>query len=304
MSGGFSFGFSFEAATSPAPTEEAAADDEPAQLTEEAATDEPVQPTTPRKPYEWIDMEPLWDDRLQAEIVYQDIPLSNITTRAVEDRPLRKVDESYHYEFKDSDLVPGVYEGGRKIWECTWDLLEYLVEEDLSGASTALELGCGHGLPCCYLLRAYPTLKAVLTDYNDTVLKDVTISSLVINVEKHADRIALGAGDWMELAKNMTRTNGVVPSNGRFDVILAAETLYTKQSARETALLLGRHLTLETGVAYIATKRYYFGVGGGTDAFTATQLEEGRQMEVETARVWDSGTGNIRELLKVRIVGP
>jgi hypothetical protein len=80
----------------------------------------------------------------------------------------------------------------------------------------------------------------------------------------------------------------------------------------------------------IATKRYYFGVGGGVDAFRRAcgsqnddkvhvqlqpQQEQDyqddsshhhhhvrRRLHVETAQVYDNGTGNIRELLKVRLL--
>lgn len=46
-----------------------------------------------------------------------------------------------------SDLISGVYEGGLKVWECTYDLLE-LIEKDMEtfGGKTVLDLGCGAGL--------------------------------------------------------------------------------------------------------------------------------------------------------------
>ena len=48
-----------------------------------------------------------------------------------------------------TDLVPGQYEGGLKIWECSEDLVSYLslsTAEVLRGKKV-LELGCGAGLP-------------------------------------------------------------------------------------------------------------------------------------------------------------
>lgn len=55
-----------------------------------------------------------------------------------------KVAESEH-----SDLVSGIYEGGAKIWECTHDLLNYMVrnfdDEDWP-VHKVLDLGCGSGL--------------------------------------------------------------------------------------------------------------------------------------------------------------
>ena len=59
--------------------------------------------------------------------------------------PLKVADSSH------SDLIPAVYEGGMKIWECSGDLVEYLGKKsrddlDLSG-KRVLEVGCGAGLP-------------------------------------------------------------------------------------------------------------------------------------------------------------
>ncbi|KAL3238540.1 hypothetical protein MRX96_048083 [Rhipicephalus microplus] len=46
------------------------------------------------------------------------------------------------------DIIPSVYEGGMKVWECSIDLTEY-IENHLSidDESKVLELGCGAGLP-------------------------------------------------------------------------------------------------------------------------------------------------------------
>ena len=66
-----------------------------------------------------------------------------------------------------------------------------------------------------------------------------------------------------------------------------------------------RHLRHDTGVALIASKRYYFGVGGGTDAFRAACRiavdDSETDLQVETLQVYDNGSGNIRELLQVKV---
>lgn len=57
-------------------------------------------------------------------------------------------------EQNDSDVVPGVYEGGAKVWECTQDLGDYLTALNANGDSvidefvgkSVLDLGCGAGL--------------------------------------------------------------------------------------------------------------------------------------------------------------
>jgi hypothetical protein len=55
----------------------------------------------------------------------------------------------------NSDLVPGVYEGGLKLWEGSIDLVKALEKESQTGnlsfsGKRVLELGCGHALPGIY----------------------------------------------------------------------------------------------------------------------------------------------------------
>jgi len=42
-----------------------------------------------------------------------------------------------------SDLVSGVYEGGLKVWEGTFDLLRYLMNYPEEAGQNVIELGCG-----------------------------------------------------------------------------------------------------------------------------------------------------------------
>ncbi|XP_064614081.1 uncharacterized protein LOC135477807 [Liolophura sinensis] len=47
-----------------------------------------------------------------------------------------------------SDLLPGVYEGGLKVWECSLDLVNHLSSLEIAFRGlSVLELGCGAGLP-------------------------------------------------------------------------------------------------------------------------------------------------------------
>ena len=87
----------------------------------------------------------------------------------------------------ESDLIPGVYEGGLKTWECSLDLVVELDKlhtrvssQDAtwpSGRHT-VELGCGTAIPSCYvldqILRARQSSKGkstlTLCDYNQEVL--------------------------------------------------------------------------------------------------------------------------------------
>eukprot|EP00980_Cylindrotheca_fusiformis_P024450 scaffold11926_cov126-Cylindrotheca_fusiformis.AAC.3 len=237
---------------------------------------------------------------------------------------------------RKTDLVPGVYEGGLKIWECSLDLCWYLEENDIPFDGHVLELGCGQGLPGCWILKRALKQQAVIgngrlgtqlrgmvfSDFNEFVLRDVTIPNILLNTRGHlkdsaADvaswlgrHVALGFGDWNDMSNHISAQSSAcpspVPSDGRFDLVLASETTYSSAAASDTARLVMKHLKVNVGVAYIATKRYYFGVGGGSDEFKAaldSAANPGLDFEVETVMVYDNGAGNIRELLKVRALG-
>lgn len=277
---------------------------------------------------------------------------------------------------ESSDLEPGVYEGGAKVWEGSLDLVRFLADlsnEELfghdnnnnnstTGSTTGnfhiLELGCGHALPACYLLTQVwqaqqapwsslsspetaqkkehddsssscsliPPISLTLVDYNDFVIQDVTVSNLVLNtlhesmsnderlaaLERLDQMVQLGSGDWMDLSQQLLilndplqaqqsaseKTQRRLPGNGCFHIILAAETLYSTESTESTALFLSRHLSAaQNSCCYLATKRYYFGVGGGSHALQEAAVAHG--LVVEVVRTIDHGAGNIRELLKV-----
>lgn len=80
-------------------------------------------------------------------------------------------------EQQHSDLIPGIYEGGAKIWECTDDLLTYLshnftIVNKLKNIRV-LDLGCGSGL-----LGIYAFLSGAQVTFQDyvsvTSYKEVT----------------------------------------------------------------------------------------------------------------------------------
>ncbi|TFK83170.1 hypothetical protein K466DRAFT_272294 [Polyporus arcularius HHB13444] len=94
-----------------------------------------------------------------------------------------------------SDLVPGVYEGGLKTWECSLDLVDCLhsiygpdVANKIRG-KRVIELGCGTAIPSIYLLHsifsADPGQSAGdvivhLQDYNELVLRLVTLPNVIL----------------------------------------------------------------------------------------------------------------------------
>ncbi|KAH9179042.1 hypothetical protein EDB89DRAFT_2063142 [Lactarius sanguifluus] len=106
-----------------------------------------------------------------------------------------------------ADLVPGVYEGGLKTWECALDLAAYLDRDVVLGAQAGLrvlELGCGTAAPTLLLLdrlfaflassetggapRAsdgeqpicVPETEIHLQDYNRAVLELVTFPNVLL----------------------------------------------------------------------------------------------------------------------------
>lgn len=85
-----------------------------------------------------------------------------------------------------ADVIKGVYEGGLKTWECSMDLLRYLVEhhselcEILAGARV-LDLGCGTGLPSIHILKNVPNVQVCMQDYNRDVLEMITMPNILVN---------------------------------------------------------------------------------------------------------------------------
>jgi hypothetical protein len=58
------------------------------------------------------------------------------------------------------------------------------------------------------------------------------------------------------------------------------------------------HLSPE-GQAFVASKKYYFGVGGGTTDFIH-RVNSGGQLFAEVVETFSDGKSNIREILRLR----
>lgn len=86
------------------------------------------------------------------------------------------------------DLRKNIYEGGLKSWECSIDLVDFLAQDDdlLKESSCVVELGCGTALPTEYVLSQYfrsdshDGLQLILSDYNKSVLRLVTLPNLIV----------------------------------------------------------------------------------------------------------------------------
>jgi len=263
---------------------------------------------------------------------------------------------------KSQDVVlPGVYEGGKALWSCTGDLIKFFEEskklnddppstdddrqrkrptipKNPFAGKNVLELGCGHGAGAVYA-HQNRAAKIAVQDFNEEVLRDVTIPTLLYNIfnitahcyvnppsqnttncipttsssfTSHASTDINGSmnnlhqsspsssssslsqsapdffvGPWgADLSKYIlnhqtatttattttTTTTTTTSSNSssshtppsyRYDIILAADTLYSPKSIADFILTVKMLLEPKQGRAYIATQRYYFGLGGG-----------------------------------------
>eukprot|EP00891_Asterochloris_glomerata_P002333 jgi/Astpho2/2333/Aster-08197 len=213
---------------------------------------------------------------------------------------------------QDSDLVPGQYEGGFKLWECAVDLCRCLCQEwDIASTllthktdpcpalvgKRVLELGCGHGLPGIIPLLAGAQVH--FQDYNRQVLVELTGPNAAANRQKlppsrRAASARYFAGDWQALGRLLSREG----LGGSYDIILASECIYNESTQRELLECIKQSIKPPSGCAYIAAKMYYFGVGGGTSSFKQLLKQEG-MLEAKVVAMFDDGKGNKREILKL-----
>ncbi|XP_074764366.1 histidine protein methyltransferase 1 homolog [Athene noctua] len=208
-----------------------------------------------------------------------------------------------------SDLIPGVYEGGLKIWECTFDLIDYLSEAETEFTNkTVLDLGCGAGLLGIVALRGKAE-KVHFQDYNSTVIDKITLPNVVANCLKAGSRRDSGdskppskrprkvecfpdmltkcrffSGEWSEVSQLLLSSNKPL---SKYDIILTSETIYNPDyySALHDTLaqLLDRN-----GRVYLASKAHYFGVGGGIYLFEKF-FEERNVFRSSIVKIIDKG---------------
>ncbi|XP_066942892.1 histidine protein methyltransferase 1 homolog isoform X1 [Macrobrachium rosenbergii] len=209
----------------------------------------------------------------------------------------------------NTDLVPAVYEGGLKIWECTWDLLEYMESScnDLKGCRV-LELGCGAGLPAIYAMLhgAHITLQ----DYNEEVINYVAIPNVLLNstdisvledgnpetfgetIQDVTSKSCYYSGDWGELDKLFASKTEI---DHKFDFILTSETIYNQECHEKLLTLMTNNLK-QNGKILLAAKTYYFGVGGGILQFCDLIKKKGN-LNIKTVYTHEEGVK--REIIEL-----
>jgi len=195
----------------------------------------------------------------------------------------------------NTDLVPGKYEGGLKIWECSEDLVRYLHGSCSDGIEDkkVLELGCGAGLPgiYCFLQGA----EVWFNDYNEDVLEEVTIPNTLLNVPAKPGQTRFFSGDWGSLEKILSTELGT-SEESKFDVILTSETIYNPDNQAKLVSIF-KNFTKKGGQVLVAAKTVYFGVGGGVRQFVEVVKDAG--LLVEVVHTFEGGVN--REILKVTL---
>ncbi|KGN57226.1 histidine protein methyltransferase 1 homolog [Cucumis sativus] len=225
------------------------------------------------------------------------------------------------FSLSNSDLVPGTYEGGLKLWEGALDLVKALCEELENGhlsfaGKRVLELGCGHGLPGIY--ACLKDAAAVhFQDFNAEVLRCLTIPNVAANLSKKYESLPSNptesdagsavryfAGDWSEMYKILPfASNNEENLSGNcdgYDIVLMAETVYALSTLKTLYKLITQCLSRPHGVVYLAGKKHYFGVGGGTRRFLSVLEKEGEMVSKLIVEVAD-GSSNVREVWKLSL---
>ncbi|OAX33470.1 hypothetical protein K503DRAFT_869531 [Rhizopogon vinicolor AM-OR11-026] len=169
-----------------------------------------------------------------------------------------------------SDLVPLVYEGGLKTWECSLDLAGYLdsigSQFDVRG-KRVLEVGCGTSIPSLYILHRIfsspPSQNQThihFQDYNASVLELMTIPNVILtwylsgaaetyrmSEEEPPDSTALELnisenlrdafqqslmtyGVHLRFFSGSWDTFDLQKSGGRYNLVLTSETIYRMES--------------------------------------------------------------------------
>ena len=177
---------------------------------------------------------------------------------------------------QQSDLVPGVYEGGLKVWECSLDLVRFLDEEKIDFSNKhVLELGCGVGLPGV-LAAIRGASKVMFQDYNKDVLISSTIPTLLRNTpcswkleEKEkllVEQCSYIHGDWLDVKTTLSKSFSDLRHS--FDIILTSETIYNESNYLGLLELMKFCLNpSQDSTIYLVAKICYFGVGGSIQSF-------------------------------------
>jgi len=193
-----------------------------------------------------------------------------------------------------SDLDPGVYEGGLKIWEGSIDLCNYLdtsypaEDNECPFANLrVLELGCGAALPSILCLKK-GAKGATANDFNEFVLSCFTADNFRLNGISE-ERWACVSGEWSELLDKGLESNS-------YDLILTSETIYNEKSYPALHQAMDTFLKHD-GRVLLSAKNYYFGL----DASLPTFVDFVNSRKVFNVKfVWSSSSSVSRSIVELR----
>lgn len=222
----------------------------------------------------------------------------------------------------NEDIRINQYEGGLKIWECSFDLVQVLRDGGNIESNKCIELGCGAALPSIFILQKAlknnNKLKLTLADYNQSVLELVTAPNMFLA--------------WYDIAKGITNENElditqemlnefyselenrgieldfisgswspefINTANTKYDLVLASETIYSKDKMSIFTDTMIHLLNSDNGnsQSLVAAKKMYFGVGGNIPDFI-TLLDE---RNVKSEMIFDKPSGIGRAVLKITL---
>jgi len=192
-----------------------------------------------------------------------------------------------------SDLVPGTYEGGLKVWECSEDLTRFLHSSSLEMTGLkVLDLGCGAALPGLYCFSK--GAEVWFNDYNEEVLKHITMPNTLLNVPKNPAKTRFFAGDWESFEEIVSPE--IFGEEEKFDLILTSETIYNTSNQHKLISIFKNFLKKKAQVL-VAAKTVYFGVGGGLRQFEGMLSQNG--LSFTTVKAFDGGVN--REIVSVTL---
>ncbi|KAG2377841.1 hypothetical protein C9374_008926 [Naegleria lovaniensis] len=208
--------------------------------------------------------------------------------------------EQHISQTTNSDIVKNKYEGGFKLWECSEDLVEFLMNDskfvnDNVKNRNVLELGCGHALPSIYCLLQGGAKKCAFQDYNKEVIQLLTIPNLLLNISQHEiisttlDKCQFFSGDWSKMSEH-----SIIQKD--YDLIMMSDTIYSVDSYDKLYRVI-RSAIRPGGKLLVGAKSYYFGCGGSTQQFINFVKQKDPHVQIETLKDIRDGVSNVREIL-------
>ena len=129
----------------------------------------------------------------------------------------------------------------------------------------------------------------VAQDYNEEVVRTLTARNLAASASSGRATVQVMAASWEAM-----RSADTIPG-APFDLVLMSETLYDTRHYECIAALL-KQVVAPGGIALVASKRLYFGVGGGVHEFEAV-MERSGGWAITTVASFDDGHNNVRDIL-------